>query len=171
MRAVHGDTLDLLKRAREPIQWWRSRQAALKSDRTVAGQPGAARISPDAPAAGGGDPGRHADRDPQTRSTALLQGVQGLPAADLLVGGTGRRAALGVPRRQCPGWLPAASGAEGLPGRGGGHRHNQGLSASAGYQQDLLLYCGEGKDARFGVIEFSADVTEEFRKATRAAAD
>jgi hypothetical protein len=28
---------------------------------------------------------------------------------------------------------------------GSGHWHNQGLSASAGYQQDLLLYCGEGK--------------------------
>src|SRR5437588_579223 len=28
-------------------------------------------------------------------------------------------------------------------------------SDSAGYQQDLLLYCGEGKDARFGVIEFA----------------
>ena len=98
-------------------------------------------------------------------SKGTLQGVQGVPAAELLVGGTGRRAALGVPRRQCPGWLPAASGAEGLPGRGGGHRHNQGLSASAGYQQDLLLYCGEGKDARFGVIEFavSADVTEGHR--------
>lgn len=38
---------------------------------------------------------------------------------------------------------------------------------SAAYQQDLLLYCGEGKDERFGVIEFavSADVTQEFRKA------
>lgn len=40
-------------------------------------------------------------------------------------------------------------------------------SDSAGYQQDLLLYCGEGKDERFGVIAFavSADVTREFRKA------
>lgn len=38
---------------------------------------------------------------------------------------------------------------------------------SAAYQQDLLLYCGEGKDERCGVIEFaiSADVTEEFRQA------
>lgn len=43
-------------------------------------------------------------------------------------------------------------------------------SDSAGYQQDLLLYCGEGRDARFGVIEFavSADVTAEFRTAVRA---
>ncbi len=42
-------------------------------------------------------------------------------------------------------------------------------SDSAGYQRDLLLYCGEGKDERFGVIEFavSADVTAEFRKAVQ----
>jgi hypothetical protein len=40
-------------------------------------------------------------------------------------------------------------------------------SDSAGYQEELLLYCGEGKDARFGVIEFaiSADVTRAFRAA------
>jgi hypothetical protein len=46
-------------------------------------------------------------------------------------------------------------------------------SDSAGYQQDLLLYCGEGQDARFGVIEFavSADVTEAFREAVRAVAE
>src|ERR1035441_8735071 len=42
-------------------------------------------------------------------------------------------------------------------------------SDSAGYQQDLLVYCGEGEDERFGVIEFavSADVTVEFRKAVQ----
>jgi len=41
---------------------------------------------------------------------------------------------------------------------------------TAAYQKDLLLYCGEGKDARYGVIEFavSADVTPEFRVAVRA---
>jgi hypothetical protein len=46
-------------------------------------------------------------------------------------------------------------------------------SDSAAYQQELLLYCGEGKDARFGVIEFavSADVTEEFRTAVRQVAE
>lgn len=46
-------------------------------------------------------------------------------------------------------------------------------SDSAGYQKDLLLYCGEGKDERFGVIEFaiSADVTQEFRKAVLAVAE
>jgi len=35
-------------------------------------------------------------------------------------------------------------------------------SDTAGYQEELLLYCGEGKDPRFGVIEFAigADVTE-----------
>ncbi len=43
-------------------------------------------------------------------------------------------------------------------------------SDSAAYQQDLLLYCGEGKDARFGAIEFavSADVTQAFRRAVAA---
>ncbi len=41
---------------------------------------------------------------------------------------------------------------------------------TAGYQQDLLLYCGEGRDARFGVIEFAigVDVTKAFRQAVRA---
>lgn len=40
-------------------------------------------------------------------------------------------------------------------------------SDSAGYQKELLLYCGEGKDARFGVIDFavSANVTAEFKAA------
>jgi Transposase DDE domain group 1 len=43
-------------------------------------------------------------------------------------------------------------------------------SDTAGYQEDLLLYCGEGKDPRFGVIEFAigADVTEAFRAAVLA---
>ena len=38
---------------------------------------------------------------------------------------------------------------------------------TAGYQKDLLKYCTEGKNGRFGVIEFSigVDVTEEFKKA------
>jgi Transposase DDE domain group 1 len=46
-------------------------------------------------------------------------------------------------------------------------------SDSAGYQEALLLYCGEGKDPRFGVIEFavSADVTEAFRAAVLATAE
>ena len=40
-------------------------------------------------------------------------------------------------------------------------------SDTAGYQQDFLKYCAEGKDERFGVIEFAvgADVTPEFKKA------
>src|SRR5208283_3692642 len=40
----------------------------------------------------------------------------------------------------------------------------------AGYQEELLLYCGEGKDPRFGVIDFAigADVTEAFRAAVLA---
>lgn len=41
---------------------------------------------------------------------------------------------------------------------------------TAGYLQDLLLYCGEGKDPRFGVIEFAvgADVTDALRQAVLA---
>jgi len=41
---------------------------------------------------------------------------------------------------------------------------------TAGYDQQLLLYCGEGKDERFGVIEFAigADVTAAFKAAVRA---
>jgi hypothetical protein len=43
-------------------------------------------------------------------------------------------------------------------------------SDTAGYQEELLLYCGEGKDPRFDVIEFAigADVTEAFRAAVLA---
>ncbi len=40
-------------------------------------------------------------------------------------------------------------------------------SDTAGYQQELLRYCAEGKNERFGRIEFaiSCDVTREFRDA------
>ena len=46
-------------------------------------------------------------------------------------------------------------------------------SDTAGYQEELLLYCGEGKDPRFGVIEFAvgADVTAAFRAAVLATAE
>ena len=46
-------------------------------------------------------------------------------------------------------------------------------SDTAGYQEELLLYCGEGKDPRFGVIDFAigADVTEAFRAAVMATAE
>lgn len=39
-------------------------------------------------------------------------------------------------------------------------------SDSAGYQWDLLKYCAEGKNARFGVIEFAvaSDVDEAFKR-------
>ncbi len=39
-------------------------------------------------------------------------------------------------------------------------------SDSAAYQRDLLSYCAEGKNERFGVIEFAvgADVTPEFKR-------
>ncbi|MFQ6018043.1 MAG: IS1380 family transposase [Kiloniellaceae bacterium] len=59
---------------------------------------------------------------------------------------------------------------EALAGLPGGVRKVCLRSDTAAYQQDLLLYCGEGKDGRFGVIEFAvgADVTEEFRRAVLA---
>jgi hypothetical protein len=43
-------------------------------------------------------------------------------------------------------------------------------SDTAGYQEALLLYCGEGQDQRFGVIDFAigADVTAAFRAAVLA---
>ena len=46
-------------------------------------------------------------------------------------------------------------------------------SDSAGYQQELLRYCAEGRDERFGVIEFAVgvDVTREFRAAVGDVAD
>ena len=46
-------------------------------------------------------------------------------------------------------------------------------SDTAGYQEELLLYCGEGKDPRFGVIDFAvgADVTQAFRAAVLATSD
>jgi hypothetical protein len=46
-------------------------------------------------------------------------------------------------------------------------------SDTAGYQEELLLYCGEGKDPRFGVIDFAigADVTQPFRAAVLSTAE
>lgn len=45
-------------------------------------------------------------------------------------------------------------------------------SDTAGYQQQLLRYCTEGRNERFGVIEFAVgvDVTMEFRRAVSAIA-
>ena len=42
-------------------------------------------------------------------------------------------------------------------------------SDTAGYQRELLSYCAEGQDERFGVIELAigADVTQEFKAAVR----
>lgn len=44
-------------------------------------------------------------------------------------------------------------------------------SDTAAYQQELLRYCAEGKNERFGVIPFavSADVTQEFKRAVAEA--
>ena len=46
-------------------------------------------------------------------------------------------------------------------------------SDTAGYQQQLLRYCAEGRDERFGVIEFAVgvDVTPEFRRAVSEVAE
>ena len=46
-------------------------------------------------------------------------------------------------------------------------------SDTAGYQQELLRYCAEGVDERFGVIEFAVgvDVTLEFRRAVAQVAE
>jgi hypothetical protein len=46
-------------------------------------------------------------------------------------------------------------------------------SDTAGYQKELLRYCAEGTNERFGVIEFAigADVTESFRQAVREVED
>jgi hypothetical protein len=46
-------------------------------------------------------------------------------------------------------------------------------SDAAGYQGDLLKYCAEGKNKRFGVIEFAVgvDVTPEFKRAVREVAE
>ena len=62
---------------------------------------------------------------------------------------------------------------EALAGLPGGVSKVYLRSDTAAYQQDLLLYCGEGTDARFGVVEFAvgADVTEEFRRAVLALAE
>ncbi len=46
-------------------------------------------------------------------------------------------------------------------------------SETAGYMVDMLKYCAEAKNRRFGVIEFAvgADVTEAFRSAVREVAE
>ena len=46
-------------------------------------------------------------------------------------------------------------------------------SDTAGYQRELLRYCAEGRDERFGVIEFAVgvDVTAEFRCAVSEVAE
>jgi hypothetical protein len=59
----------------------------------------------------------------------LLQGVQGLSAAELLVGRAGGDGVLGVPRRQCSGRPRTASGSEDQSGRGGGSGGHQGVPA------------------------------------------
>jgi len=46
-------------------------------------------------------------------------------------------------------------------------------SDNAGYQQELLIYCAEGRNERFGVIEFAVgvDVTPSFKDAVTEVPD
>ena len=46
-------------------------------------------------------------------------------------------------------------------------------SDTAGYQRELLRYCAEGRDERFGVIDFAVgvDVTSEFTRAVSEVED
>ena len=62
---------------------------------------------------------------------------------------------------------------DGLAGLPGGVTKVFLRSDTAAYQQELLLYCGEGRDERFGVIGFAigVDVTKEFRRAVLAVAE
>src|SRR5208283_3383685 len=92
--------------------------------RPLAGEPGAAGVLARTPAREVGDAGhgRDADRDAQTRRAALLQEIQGVSAAELLVGGTGRDAVLGVPRRQRARRSRAVARAEGEPAPSAGER-------------------------------------------------
>ena len=142
--------------------------------RAVAGQPRSGGVHSVASARDGSDAGHGCDagRKPQAAGPPLLQGVQGLSAAELLVGRAGGDGVLGVPRRQCSGRARTTARPEDLPAarcRQWASPRFRLRSDTAGYQEDLLLYCGEGKDERFGVIEFavSADVTAEFRKAVQ----
>ena len=143
----------------------------------VAGQPSATGLHPTAPAGGGGNTGHgcHADRDAQARRAALL--LKGFKAYQPLNCWWAEQGAMLYSEFR-DGNVPA------------GHEQLRVLKASlahlpasvtkvylrsdtAGYQEELLLYCGEGTDPRFGVIDFaiSADVTEAFRRTVMATAE
>jgi hypothetical protein len=84
------------------------------------------------------------------------------PVAQDVVCGAGPDRAFGVPRRQPPvgheQLRVLEEAARLLPA---GVTKLSLRSDTAAYQQDLLKYCAEGKNERFGVIEFAvgADVT------------
>src|SRR5450631_1199016 len=90
----------------------------------MAGQSSAAGLHPDAPAGDDSDAGYgcDTDRDAQARRFALLQGVQGLSAAELLVVRTRCDAVLGVPGWECSGRARATAGAASLSGASAGER-------------------------------------------------
>ena len=110
----------------------------------VAGERRASADGPGAASGGAGDArhGRYAHRDAKARSALLLQALQGLSAAQHLVGGAGPDRAFGVPRWQRAGGVRAIARSRrgGAPAAGGGE---QALSAlghgrlSAGSSQVL----------------------------------
>ena len=82
------------------------------------------------------------------RDAPLLQGVQGISAAELLVGGARQDAVFGVPRWQCAGGTRAASGAArsvwAVRLRRASRRFRCARTRPA-TSEELLLYCGEGE--------------------------
>jgi hypothetical protein len=144
--------------------------------RPGAGQSGAARLHSGTPTGDVGDAGhgRHAGRGAQAGCVALLRRVQGLPAAELFLGRAGDDLVLRVPRRECSRRARTTAGVAGLSGASPVSATKVSLrSDMAGYQEQLLLYCGEGKELRFGMIDFAigADVTDAFRVAAQVKAE
>lgn len=113
--------------------------------------------------ADGGDRGHrcHSAGDEQRGGPSQLPGFQGVSAAQWLLGGAGFGCAFGV-----SGWERSGAGyeklrvfkeevLEHLPE---GIERVYLRTDTAGYQQDLLKHCAEGKDERFGVIGFTVAV-------------
>ena len=140
--------------------------------RSMAGEPGAAGLSAEASARGHGDAGHGRDADWTHKREALFCYKKFKAYQPLNCWWAEQGAMLYSEFRD--GNVPA--GHEQLRVLKDSLRHLPDSvkrvslrSDTAGYQEELLLYCGEGKDPRFGVIEFAigADVTEAFRAAVR----
>jgi hypothetical protein len=95
-----------------------------------------------------------------------LQGVQGLPAVELLMVRKGNDAYAEFRDGNVPAGHPQLRVLQASLGRLPVSVTKVSLrSDTAGYQEDLLSCCGKGKDEPFGVIDFAvgADPTEAFR--------